>query len=945
MDAEAEGEQEGGAGRQHMLSPTAAPTLAPLLPKPVPRPPAAGSPGPPATGSPGSSPWAGSAVSALVPPTTGRDHGSGNGAGPSTAASTGRLGAQLHAQASRSGGAAHGPRSAAARASMSASWGGGVGGAAAAGGAGGAGTPTARFSTPVPPAVAWGGAPRAPPAGPAPPSVAWGAAGAAAAAGAGGGIGGGGLQRSPRASGGTAWQPLVPLASLDEAVYNGGGGGGNDGMSALAQRAASASAQGATTGITSALRSWAPRPGSPTGVSPSGGSATSGGGGAPASPRSSRARLADAAKAAPALRGGGSADEASPALPAQRPTPPASPSGPRAVTFGGATVIPTHGLSRMGAAGGTPVRTQSAAAAMLDSLPSLQTSTSVAAERVASAASISAIGLRSPSRTGSHGGHALDLLRGIGSHGGGRLDLSHELGSPHSGSASGWRAPGSDEDLCTTLGTTREPLNAGTGWKVASTSLGAEAAIKAGAALRDPAAGAAWLPSEEVESAEGACTEGPQARRGCCGTAAWFAPSGSGGGVRERDHKEGDEDEETDGQAGETNGQKEAEEEEARRKGRRRRCCGLCVTPCCLWLLLLLLLSAATIAAVVPAVLLSGGGTSSGGEPPPPPGEEYEIQGANLLHPGMQKLAFSTTVRGVDSSFAQSNPAVFEAMVRDALAAMFGVDPEQVMLLVGLVVRDDGSVVVTGAFVAGAGAGAASLDELARNVQAMAADPGVSISAGAGGDPFADIVLQVMHPSAAADASCNFSQHMSFPPPSPRLATCPGGDLLNLDTTITSYSCSVNSSTSGYRKVQFDAEVDVLSPMVSGCAGTGARSALGGYIESASVTLSQGQRVQFKYQGLAGADWFDLIIALYSDATSMAGTLVDSYALRGKTMSTEDTGEFLIPATGDYYLATYVGSYDFTGGGYLGGTVNIVPKFQQDQTAGTRPTKKVKLQK
>jgi hypothetical protein len=55
----------------------------------------------------------------------------------------------------------------------------------------------------------------------------------------------------------------------------------------------------------------------------------------------------------------------------------------------------------------------------------------------------------------------------------------------------------------------------------------------------------------------------------------------------------------------------------------------------------------------------------------------------------------------------------------------------------------------------------------------------------------------------------------------------------------------------------------------------------------------------------------------------MSGNLVESFALRGESMASSDTGSFTITTTGFYYLATYVVSYDYTGGTGTGCVITV----------------------
>ncbi|KAG1675237.1 hypothetical protein FOA52_016268 [Chlamydomonas sp. UWO 241] len=71
--------------------------------------------------------------------------------------------------------------------------------------------------------------------------------------------------------------------------------------------------------------------------------------------------------------------------------------------------------------------------------------------------------------------------------------------------------------------------------------------------------------------------------------------------------------------------------------------------------------------------------------------------------------------------------------------------------------------------------------------------------------------------------------------------------------------------------------------------------------------------------------WFDFVIAMYGGQVSQSGPLIDVYALRGSQMSGVGSGEFTIPSGpgGWYYFATYVASYDYSGGGQTGCKVSV----------------------
>ena len=62
---------------------------------------------------------------------------------------------------------------------------------------------------------------------------------------------------------------------------------------------------------------------------------------------------------------------------------------------------------------------------------------------------------------------------------------------------------------------------------------------------------------------------------------------------------------------------------------------------------------------------------------------------------------------------------------------------------------------------------------------------------------------------------------------------------------------------------------------------------------------------------------------MYEGQTSMDGALVDSMGIRGPSMSSSDTNSFTAPSDGWYYVATYVSTYDRTGGTWAGATVTI----------------------
>ena len=144
--------------------------------------------------------------------------------------------------------------------------------------------------------------------------------------------------------------------------------------------------------------------------------------------------------------------------------------------------------------------------------------------------------------------------------------------------------------------------------------------------------------------------------------------------------------------------------------------------------------------------------------------------------------------------------------------------------------------------------------------------------------------------------------------------------------------------------VGFDAIVDKakFTGAEHGCCST--LSCIGWYFQSSEIPAPAGTKFRFQYKASKEADWFEIVAALYEHVGEIArddkgvakpkqGKLVKRKVLRGAAMEDFLKDGFETDKAGDYYLAFFAASYDFTAGAQLG-SVLTVKSFEYEMPGG-----------
>lgn len=132
---------------------------------------------------------------------------------------------------------------------------------------------------------------------------------------------------------------------------------------------------------------------------------------------------------------------------------------------------------------------------------------------------------------------------------------------------------------------------------------------------------------------------------------------------------------------------------------------------------------------------------------------------------------------------------------------------------------------------------------------------------------------------------------------------------------------NVNGASVQVKRIYFSA----LSPSGSnGCPGT-QKSCLGGYFETAQLSLPAGARITYTYKAVGGGDWYEALVVLYNgqNTATCGGNVVDTYAARDAQMPNFATNTFIPPGAGTYWLGFFAASWDFTGGTVLGAQLDV----------------------
>ena len=149
---------------------------------------------------------------------------------------------------------------------------------------------------------------------------------------------------------------------------------------------------------------------------------------------------------------------------------------------------------------------------------------------------------------------------------------------------------------------------------------------------------------------------------------------------------------------------------------------------------------------------------------------------------------------------------------------------------------------------------------------------------------------------------------------------------------------------SGPVTVGFDAIVDKakFTGAEHGCCST--LSCIGWYFQSSEIPAPAGTKFRFQYKASKEADWFEIVVALYEHvgivdrddkgvAKPKQGKLVKRKVLRGAAMEDFLKDGFETDKAGDYYLAFFAASYDFTAGAVLG-SILTVKSFEYELPGG-----------
>ncbi|KAG1658574.1 hypothetical protein FOA52_005578 [Chlamydomonas sp. UWO 241] len=118
-----------------------------------------------------------------------------------------------------------------------------------------------------------------------------------------------------------------------------------------------------------------------------------------------------------------------------------------------------------------------------------------------------------------------------------------------------------------------------------------------------------------------------------------------------------------------------------------------------------------------------------------------EIQGQELLSPGLTQLSYTAMVDDLDPALVTANQTLFKELVAAEIARVFGISPSQVRIDSLRVDPTSATpVVVEGLFIAGA---TNTISTLVSNIQAMPANPDIKILQGSGGSLLAYMMLSM----------------------------------------------------------------------------------------------------------------------------------------------------------------------------------------------------------
>ena len=119
---------------------------------------------------------------------------------------------------------------------------------------------------------------------------------------------------------------------------------------------------------------------------------------------------------------------------------------------------------------------------------------------------------------------------------------------------------------------------------------------------------------------------------------------------------------------------------------------------------------------------------------------------------------------------------------------------------------------------------------------------------------------------------------------------------------------------------------------------------VGWYFQTSEIPAPAGTKFRFQYKASKEADWFEIVVALYEHvgivdrddkgvAKPKQGKLVKRKVLRGAAMEDFLKDGFETDKAGDYYLAFFAASYDFTAGAQLG-SILTVKSFEYELPGG-----------
>jgi len=146
-------------------------------------------------------------------------------------------------------------------------------------------------------------------------------------------------------------------------------------------------------------------------------------------------------------------------------------------------------------------------------------------------------------------------------------------------------------------------------------------------------------------------------------------------------------------------------------------------------------------------------------------------------------------------------------------------------------------------------------------------------------------------------------------------------------------SCSAGANafdSNGMMTMSFSGSVQTAT---SGCCT--ANSCVSAYLDTQYAYLQQGDTFSYTYRAIGGSDWYEAAIVLFRGtppARIGESVAVEVRVVRGESIGEFITESFQIPSAGNYFLAFFTGSYDRTGGGALGASMEVIAFSYNIQT-------------